>query len=348
LQTLENRLELKAAGLSLFDERMEPFKEACKTAAEQCLGLDSTNFEGAEIKSKVASASAAVNRGQHQVLQVCTWSVTPLYHRKCIICAVDVLIPICVFAARACELQGADEKSAFLDPRLRAAFESIAIEENNIMLRDLVGQDILSKFLKRALEWQSVAVTAHGNYTGKTIEKINSETAKLSEKLINEENKASSWVDFAKLFSAKTAKAIKDHRLVLKDLLSGLSTEDQAKLEETTAIITKAKFQSFKWGLSKYISHEHIKFATAEGQTLRKGLADIWNVNSKDKSFLKYLGDQSVKEVEQTVDLNRKMVPSTVDAAEAAKVPNEKGQKRKAGAADSSSGSAAIKKLRAK
>ncbi len=307
LQTLESTLDLKAVGKTLYTDNIQLFSKALREALEAALALDATNFEDSSLVERVASTCAKVLHQRHQVLQACAWSTTPSHQRQCVISMLDVVIPVCKSAPQACRLESCTEKQFQLDEKVRSAFGALAMEDSRVRLASLVGEDLASRFFEKALAWHSAMQAAEEGHNAATISEIKKQAAALASMLAKEDKeKPLTFEEIASKFPLKTAQVVKNARLSLKTLWGKLPAAQQQGLAHEAEIITRAKNQSFKWGLSRFLTHEHLNFVSSEGERLRASLKDVWGVGNKDKDFLEYLGGKMKGEVEDALKCDTK------------------------------------------
>ena len=80
-----------------------------------------------------------------------------------------------------------------------------------------------------------------------------------------------------------------------------MPTED---LSEFDHVITRAKHQTFKWGILMFFLHDGITAQTKKAGDLRESLKNLWNMHKTDEGFREYFGEESANQIEALLKLN--------------------------------------------
>ena len=105
--------------------------------------------------------------------------------------------------------------------------------------------------------------------------------------------------DFGDKLNTKTTQEIKRLRHEAKEKLGQLMSQrdmpsgphvEAGLLEDASRVVQIAKFQSFKWGMARFVKHPEVQVQSPTGKKLRENLNEMFQLNSTDKGFLEYLG----------------------------------------------------------
>ena len=132
--------------------------------------------------------------------------------------------------------------------------------------------------------------------------------AKLKRMLVDETKEPRPFSNFHNLLTQTKIDAMKATRSKVKEVLarvgeSAASGDDRTKSFDD--VLTKTKFQVFKWALSKFRSQPDIWENNREGEALRLKLKDCWALCQGHQDFVNYLGAEEAEGIETILALAR-------------------------------------------
>ena len=151
----------------------------------------------------------------------------------------------------------------------------------------------------------------------------------LRKQLVDESESKKTISEFNDAFTNKGLAAVKLGRIQLKQMFDGMSEGAKQKAKDVQDVLDTAKFQSFKFGVAKFMNHAGIKALTKEGVALRQNLQDIWKMDSLDDSFRKYLGESDVEAVQAMLKFTKDNKSKKKEAPEQESPPEPSKKKQK-------------------
>ena len=94
-------------------------------------------------------------------------------------------------------------------------------------------------------------------------------------------------------------------KLLQHDSPEGMQGKDDL-VRKCNEVVEKAKYQSFKRGMARFVTQQEIKVQSKNGQRLRQNLREMYNLNSLVKKFLDYVGKADEQIVLDILALDKK------------------------------------------
>jgi hypothetical protein len=98
---------------------------------EASLAINIDTFNEEPFLKRLNVSVAIIKKDHHRVMQACTWSGTPGYHKQCVTAMIDIVIPVSSTVPQACRLQSCPGEGFKTDEKVTSAFASVAKDRNN-------------------------------------------------------------------------------------------------------------------------------------------------------------------------------------------------------------------------
>ena len=333
IASLQSAVNLDQQGKEVFDSVATPFMQACRLMTE---GLLAGGEDDAMIKAHSATAAGLC----HKVLQACAWAETPIFTRGAVQLARDHLIPLCEAAKLLWRMKEGDAGSYQNTPRVIAASKVLAdAEESSRELVYIIGEEVTGALQTEVRKYKDMLLTGHSKHVKELREKLSSKTKAFKDKLVEEKaDKPIAMKELEPKLKRGTIELLKKSRGEAKEVIDLLQNAGvpEEEFKQDVDLVRLCKHQCFKWGIARFAAHAQICMMTQQGVDLRKSLKEVWDLESKDKDFMEYLGKEDQTTINEILALDtaqkkRKAAAADPTAEKAKATPpakKKRGQKK--------------------
>jgi len=304
LKKLETACGLDARGSELYKQELEGFRKLVRALADIFLTQDSPDAQGS-----LEAAAKAVKDGRHKVMQASAWSASPAFDRSCVEFAAGSFSAVCV-SSTAVEKMRAEPDSYEQLSGLDSKFETFTSwDSSKPMLGFLLEGDVVDKVVEKVMDMVSVMAPVQQAHDKSTAERFKSLVDKMSDLMVDETKGPVPLERFPGLLTQKSIKAIKTLRAEAKAVQASMRKASADMLPDHGDLlktIEMAKFQTFKWGLAKFMTCPDIKLQTDAGRSLRSKLGEVWGMESLDDGVAAYLGKENCAAIKELIQFDKK------------------------------------------
>ena len=291
IRDFQKGFSLEETCANVFTERMAEFKSlVARLSIQFCAG--------SENPDDIRQSAKAARDAEHKMRQACEWSPTPSFDLACVSFASSVV--------RVCEAP-ADLVAAARSEEVRDAFKEVDDREacTAKAIRLLGDSSAADMFFSRAAELKAQLEPLAQSIDDDLNAAWRSASACLEELLVDESKKKLPAKDFSQEFTKAKIREFGQKRLEAKAAFDALPPS-AAKGADCNMILERAKWQTLKWGLGRFLSHQQIQFETEAGVRLRTQLKSIWELNVSDQKYMEYLSEDDKKAVKGLLDMDKK------------------------------------------
>lgn len=304
MKQFEDSCNLKGIAQASYLEKLHVLKESV-TSMLQALAAQGPGDEEAEKLTKAAAHKVLQMR--HEMMQMCSWSATPVFDRTCIAFISDTVALICESSGEVLKLSFA-ANGYHAREELASAFETVTDwDKCKPMIDFFVPCGLTELVMAKINKMRGILAPAQEEHFKKKAEEFEHLVQKLSTMLAEEPEPIGLTV-FAEKLTQKSVVQIKETRAQAKSLQSSLSTQSISLLKDyknLVRVIDVAKNQTFKWGLAKFAMHAQIRFETDVGKSLRSKLKGVWEMESLGEGVVAYLGSEACDLIKGILDIDK-------------------------------------------